>query len=289
MFNDLRQLQKELKQHYQHYTFDVDKLYYADLSDIHLGAKGCDHTALQNTLDLIERIPNFYFMLGGDTLNHANKGSKSSPFEEDMTAREQILGKFEKGKLVKKGAVQYFSHLKDRIIGTIDGNHDTTRGKEFNDISPKEYMASEVGIRYFGEMALVSMTVGSNLYTHFHHHITGSTGKKINLNKLQEKGAEFWFDFIWGEHTHRHSHGSDYVVSIHEKHKYPIVRPQYYINTGSFLSFSGYAKAKGYRIGTTGTRIVELSGNRHDRHVIVYDDVDTFIRLNPQFKKKILV
>jgi hypothetical protein len=279
MYDNQTELENMLAHHYKQIRVDADTCYYTDLSDLHIGHKGFDEKSFQNTIDVIKDIPNFYVFLGGDSANHANKGSKSSQYEENMTPREQIKGQYEFGKLKRKGLKQYLEPIKDRVVGKIDGNHDGTRLQEFNDMSTGEWLCDLLGIEYFGDLALVQFSVGKNAYTHFHHHITGSTGKKINLNKLQEKGSEWRLDVIWGEHTHRKQWGWEPYVDIDLRNRKPVVRRQYYINANSMLGWSGYAKTKGYSIGVTGIKVVEMSGKRKDRYIRVYDSFKDFCDL----------
>ena len=244
-----KKIEQDLKKHYTHHRFDENKIYLVDFSDIHIGHKGFDSEAFSKAIELVKRTPNMYVFLGGDSINHANKGSKSSQFEENMTPREQI-----------KALAKYLEPIKDRILGKIDGNHDGTRAQEFNDISPMEWLCDMLNIRYFGDLAILQFVVGHNAYTHYFHHISGSTGKKMNLNKLQEKGEEFRCDVIWGEHTHRRHYGSEIYVAVDLYNKKPMVREQYFVNAGTFLNWSGYAKTKGYRINKPSCNIVEMCG-----------------------------
>lgn len=266
-----KQLEQDLKQHYLHRRFQVDRLFFTDVSDLHIGHKGFDEQAFSRLIDMVKQTPDFYLFLGGDSINHANKGSKSSQFEENMTAREQIKGKYENGRLVKKGLIQYIEPIADRVIGKIDGNHDGTRAQEFNDISPMEWFCDTLQIPYMRDLAILQLVVGQNAYTHYIHHISGSTGKKMNLNKLQEKGEEFRCDVIWGEHTHRRHYGSEIYVDVDLYNKKPIVREQYFVNAGTFLNWSGYAKTKGYRINKPTCNIVEMSGIRGKRNIKIHE------------------
>lgn len=278
MYNNIKKLERELMQHYKYIEVDSERVFFTDFSDIHIGHRGFDEKSFENTIKLIQSIPNFYVMLGGDSINHANKGSKSSQFEEDMTPHEQLFGKFENNKLIKKGLLQHLEPIKDRIIGKIDGNHDGTRSQEFNSISPMEWFCERLGIDYYGDLAIIQFSLPNNAYTHYFHHISGSTGKKINLNKLQERGEEFRCDVIWGEHTHRRSYGSEVYVDIDLRNRKPIVREQYFVNANTFLSWSGYGKTKGYRINKTGINIVEMSGVKGNRYIRVYDSIELFLQ-----------
>lgn len=279
MFDNRKDLESMLSEHYIHVECEADKVFYTDISDIHIGHKGFDAKNFEKIIEVIKETPNFYVFLGGDSANHANKGSKSSPFEENMTAREQYKGQYENGQLVRKGLFQYLEPIKDRIVGKIDGNHDGSRSQDFNDISPNEWLCDTLGIKYCGDLALVHFTINKNAYTHFHHHITGSTGKKQNLNKLQEKGEEWRCDVIWGEHTHRRQWGWENYIEIDLRNRKPLVRRQYYINCNSMLAWSGYAKRLGYRIGLTGIKVIEMSGVRNNKYIRVYDTFKDFVEL----------
>jgi hypothetical protein len=280
MYNNIKKLEKELTEHYICVEADAEKVFVADLSDIHIGHKGFDEKAFEATLKVIEETPNFYIILGGDSINHANKGSKSSQFEEDMTPKEQILGKYDGKKLVKKGLLQHLEPVRHKIICKIDGNHDGTRATEFNDISPMIWLCGMLQIPYLGDLAIVQFSLPNNAYTHYIHHISGSTGKKLNLNKLQDKGSEFRCDVIWGEHTHRRHTGKEVYIDVDLRNRKPIVREQYYVNAGSFLSWSGYAKTKGYSVGITGCNIVEMSGIKGDRYIRIYEGMRNFLDAN---------
>lgn len=195
-----------------------------------------------------------------------------------MDTKEQFFGQYDHhNKLVKKGLKQLLEPIRDKIPFKIDGNHDGTRAKEFNGISPSEWFCSEFGIPYLGELALVQLSVGKNSYTSYHHHITGSTGKKMNLNKLEELGGLWWFDLIWGEHTHRQQWGWKPIAYIDQKHKKTRIRKQYYINSNSMLGWSGYAITKNYSLGLTGLKVVRLSGIKSHPDVQVFDTFKEFV------------
>lgn len=275
-----KKLREEIKQHCISIKVpDANRVYFANVTDIHVGHKGFDLEALEGLVEVVKNTPNFYIHIGGDASNHANKGSRSSQFEENMTPREQIKGQFEGGKLVRKGLIQIFEPIRDRIVGITDGNHNTTRLKEFNDMSSAEYFADLFGIPYLGEIALIEFVVGKrkHSYLHFIHH-SGSTGKKKNLNALQDRALNWEADVHWGEHTHKDHFGRDTVIKFDRKNKTPYIRDRLYINGNSYLSWSGYAKAKLYAPNTTGARIVEMSGGA-EWDIRVFERVRDFVDL----------
>lgn len=257
--NNLKKLEEELAEHYLFRRFNnFDKIYFTDLSDIHIGHKDFDEETFKKTVDIIAQHPNFFVFLGGDSFNHASKGSKSSAFEENLTPREQVL-RLEK----------LIAPIKDRVLGKIDGNHDGTRGIEFNDFSISEWFCDRAGIRYFKEFAIIQFSVNKNAYTHFFFHRSGSTGKKLNLNKIQEEGEKWRTDVVWGEHTHKRHWASELYVDVDLRNQKPIIREQFFVNANTFLSWGGYARDFGYRINKTGINIVEMSGERGNRYIDV--------------------
>lgn len=234
-------------------------------------------TYYTNTVSVVPEV--FVFLKEQERVILRNKGSKSSQYEENMTPKEQYYGQFDlmTGRLVRKGLTQFVEPIKDRVPFKIDGNHDGTRAKEFNDIPPSEQWCKEMGIRYMEDLALLQLSVGFNSYTSFHHHISGSTGKKQNLNKLQDLGSDWWFDIVWGEHTHRTLQGNKPYITLDRKHKKVKVRKQYYINSNSMAGYGGYAKNKGYSPGITGFKVVKLSGKKQDPHITVFDTFRDFV------------
>lgn len=268
-FDNIKRLEDELAEHYMFRRFDdLDKLYFTDLSDLHIGHKGFDEQAFVKTVDIISRYSNFLVFLGGDSINHASRGSKSSQFEENMTPREQVLYL---EKLIEP--------IKNQIIGKIDGNHDGTRAKDFNDISPMEWFCDRNDIRYFKEYAIIHFSLAKYSYTHYIHHRSGSTGKGLNLNKMQSKGEEYRCDFIWGEHTHKRHWASEIYVEVDTRNQKPVIKEQYFVNANTFLNWSGYAVDFGYRINKTGINIVEMSGKTMARKIRVLD-LETFLDIN---------
>lgn len=267
-FNNLKMLEEQINQHYKHFEIETDKLYLVNLSDIHVGSKGFDEKTFKKTIDVLSQIKNVMVILGGDSINHANKGSKSSQFEETMTPREQVL---HLEKLIQP--------IKNKIICKISGNHDATRSKEFNDFSLMEWFCDRNRIPFFDEYALLQFSIGDCAFTSFVMHKTGATGKNLNVGKLQQFGEMWRCDIIFGEHSHKRHYGSEVYTDIDLRNRKAIVREQWYINTNSFLNWSGYAVENGYRISKTGCNVVELTGGRCTKRNIRVIDLETLARI----------
>lgn len=257
-------LQNQIASHYQHFQVKPEKLYFVDLSDIHVESKGFDEKTFKKTIDILSKIDNVAILIGGDSIDGASKGSKTSPFETTMTPREAVLH-----------LEKLLEPVKSKIIGKIDGNHDTTRSKDFNDFSLMEWFCDRNNIRYFENYALLQFSIGKCAFTIHAHHRSGSTGKKINFSKPQSVGAEWRADIILGEHTHKSNWASDVYVDIDTRNRKPMIREQFYVNTNSFVSWSGYAIEQGYSINKTGCNVIELTGGRSENRRIRILDLET--------------
>lgn len=269
-FNNLKMLEEQIGQHYKHINVKGDKLYLVDLSDIHVGSKGFDEKSFKNTINLLSKVDNVMVILGGDSYDNAVLGSKTSAFSQAVVSpREQVL-LFEE--LVKP--------IKNKIIGKIDGNHDGTRAKTFNDFSLSEHFCYRNNVTYFGDYAIFHFSIGKCAFTVFAHHRSGSSGKKLNLNKLQEVGEMWRCDIILGEHTHKRHFGSEIYIDVDTRNRKPVIREQFFVNTNSFLNWSDYAIEKGYRPSKTGANVIELTGGHGGSRKIRVIDMETFAELN---------
>ena len=88
--DNTRLLEQEISQHFATLRINADKAYFSNLADLHVGHVGFDEKSLEALIEVVRTTPNFYVFVGGDSINHASKGSKSSQFEEYMSPREQI-------------------------------------------------------------------------------------------------------------------------------------------------------------------------------------------------------
>lgn len=268
-FNNLKMLEEQISSHYKHVNVKGDKLYFVDLSDIHVESKGFDLKTFKKTIDILSKVDNVIVLLGGDSIDGASKGSKTSPFETTMSPREAVLYLEE---LVKP--------IKSKIIGKINGNHDATRSKEFNDFSLMEWFCDRNNIHYFEDYALLHFSIGKCAFTVHAHHRSGSTGKKINFNKPSSVGEEWRCDVILSEHTHKKNWAQELYVDIDLRNRKPIIRKQFFVNTNSFVSWHGYAIEQGYRINETGCNVIEFTGGRTENRDIRIMDLKTFAEIN---------
>jgi hypothetical protein len=84
---------------------------------------------------------------------------------------------------------------------------------------------------------------------------------------------------------HRKSFERTTSATVNRFTKKWMVRDTLHIQAGSFLSWGGYAKDKGYRPLQTGSPILELCGIKERWDMNVYERFDDFTRLVLREKK----
>ena len=120
-------------------------IYLYAIGDIHIGDRNFSKASedkLKGYIEFIRKTPNAYCMLQGDLLNVATRASKTSPFDQNLDLKEQI-----------EKAVDLFKPIKHKILGAVDGNHET-RISDFTGYSPSISVCERLGIDYMKDSAV---------------------------------------------------------------------------------------------------------------------------------------
>lgn len=194
-------------------------------------------------------------MLGtGDFLNAALKDSKSDVYEEKMTvgqAKRELRAEMKP--LAEQG----------RIDGLAAGNHEERIHRAVGDC-PIEDLCDSLGCAYVRSAALFVYTVGDQTYEVFMRHGTGNGQSLVSMNK----GAMvIQADVYVAGHVHNQAVRADeWFVRVGEKVER---RRRYYVNSGSFVGYEGYAAVRGYVPTRIGAPRIHLDGRRKDVHVSI--------------------
>lgn len=212
---------------------------------------------LDEFIDIVKSIDNFFVIIGGDSFENAVIGSKSSVFDEKLHGIDAITYLTEK-----------LLPIKDRILYVGSGNHDFTRSMTTNKIPPSAVLAYHLGVPFFRSFGSVFLNCRKNQYTIFTQH----SGKKVeNIEWVQA-------NIHIHEHKHEHNFKKNLVAEPNKYSKGWIVRPVFHLQGGSYLSWgNNYASDKMYRPNINGSLIAELSGNKWN--VNVFDNIDLFKRV----------
>jgi hypothetical protein len=249
-----------------------DYAYLLPISDAHIGDKSFHpegYKKLQENIEWVRKEKHARVFLNGDILNVATRGSKTSPFEQDMNLREQV-----------EFAVKIFTPIKDKIDFAIDGNHEL-RIMDMCGYSPTVAICHELGIKYYGYSAVMCYTVGRGgkkgrgnriSYVVYAHHTNGggaTPGGKMNrIDKLRQIVVNA--DLYVGSHNHQLGviPVTSYVVDT--SHGKINQMRQVLVDTGGYLGWEdNYSEAKMLPPGKIGSPRIRLSGVRHDVHVSV--------------------
>ena len=221
------------------------------LGDVHLGSKMHDAERWADWVGYLRANPETTSLLGtGDFFNAGIIGSKSDVYDERFTV----------GEAKRK--------LRDDLNGvTVDclarGNHEDRIVRAVGDC-PVEDVCDWHGIPYVGTSALLVYLVGDVEYEFFVRH---GTGNGQNLGQLPKGAMVAHADVYVTGHTHKQAATADEVF-VREGNRM-VRRRRYYVSSGSFLAYEGYAAARGYVPTRLGAPRIHLDGRRKDVHVSI--------------------
>lgn len=225
------------------------------LSDLHLGASGCNLQKIKDTIKDIKDNPNCYTFLCGDIIDNGVKTGKG------LGVYENVLSPYQQVQL----AIELLEPIKDRILCIVSGNHEA-RSKNDVDINPLYMICCELGIqdRYRDALGVVKVVLGArknneglgrcHTYTFLVHHGKGTSESAIKKDKEFINSFED-VDCIITGHTHS--------GRVHKYQKYGIAnngnvykKDVLIVVCNSFLEDAEYA-LKSMMVGTS-TDVISL-------------------------------
>lgn len=251
----------EISKYCMDYRFNEDKIYVAVIADAHIGETTKEQVS--KYVDTLGKLPNLYYMIGGDLLNNAIPNSKSSVIEEvdGLHGFDQV-----------KCAVDIFKPYKDRILSVYTGNHEW-RSKTNAFISPTEVFASlaEVPEKYKDTMAILYLSIGDNTYSIFGSHKARKTEVRDWVNT----------DVVVTEHLHLGTYEKVQYIYHNLYTKKASFRDRFILRCPSLVEYPTYSQFAGYRPQTSGCFIIELQGGRaSNRHITIHRYEDLVLNLN---------
>lgn len=230
--------------------FSEVEIYFAH--DIHYGSEISDLKKWDRFKKDILSAPNRFLICAGDYCETAILGSKSDIYTQRDSIQEQQLW-----------LQQQFYDLKERIIAIVPGNHEARITKQVG-LYPVYDAAVIAGIanKYRHHFAFVDIGVGHGGHgkgkqTHYVGYVT---------HRLRDcksyHGADFveGIDFAAYGHDHDpHDHARSKLI-YDPRNAIAYQRDIEIIDSGSFMSYGGYAAQNGYRPQSTKTYKLVLSG-----------------------------
>jgi predicted phosphodiesterase len=233
---------------------DVEEIGIVPIGDSHLGSPHSNERILDEEILYIKEHPNVYVVLMGDLVECATKGSVGAGWAEQLIPlKEQIP------LLVSK-----LSTIKDRILGSVKGNHEERAYKDVG-FDPSADIMSHLGMpeRYFG-WELYFTIIKPHFPSYMIYAIHSATGNSTEgaASNWTEKNLFPYVDADIIMRGHAHKNGINYVqrrlvdirtMTVHESE-------HALWNTGHTLERAeSYAAAKGLNGIPIGTRVLWLN------------------------------
>lgn len=233
--------------------FSEIEIYFAH--DIHYGSQQCDKKKWERFKRLIMERPNRYIIWVGDYLDTAIIGSKSDIYSQTVPPYQQ-----------KEWLTEQFVELAERSICIVPGNHEGRIARTVG-LFPIYDCAKDAGLQdiYRQTFAVVDIGVGSG------GHGDGKQSRYVGyiVHKLKDQkgynGALYvdGIDFAAYGHDHAPKSQPRGKLVYDKSNKSIVQRDVEVIDSGSFLSYGGYAVENGYVPNSTKLFYLVLGGDRN--------------------------
>ncbi len=244
------------------------------IGDIHLGTISCDEKKLQADIDKIKDDDNAVVFLMGDICECIT--IKDPRFDSGGLAKwcgwdgKSIINK----QAMK--AKEYFTPIKKKIFGIIEGNHEEKLGKH-NSIDMNDLICDMLETQTLSYSTMIKFMFNKIPFTLVLHHGHGG-GRKAGakVNRIHDMGGDFVFDMIVMGHTHEKGWVPQKpIIMMHQEKVKLNHRERYYGYSGSYLktcmdNHSGYAERAGYPPVSLGMTKCTLSFYPERMRVITY-------------------
>lgn len=224
--------------------FDTIELYFAH--DIHLGSRESDMAKWNQLRKEILSMPNRFLIMVGDYCENALIDSKGDIYESTMPPASQ-----------KEWLSDEIYKLRDRIICLVPGNHESNRITQKCGLYPVYDCALYSGIedRYRNTFAFVDIGVGDSFRktSSVHHRNTQNRYIGFVTHRMKDIKSCNGADFIDGIDFAAYGHDHDpkdhpRAKLVYDRHNKSIsTKSVEVINSGSFLTYGGYAAKNGMR------------------------------------------
>ncbi len=237
----------------------LDKLNPIPLGDLHIGAPSHNQEKWEEWLTYLVNEPHTTLINTGDNLDAALKNSKSESYDATMTVG--------RAKRIFQSQIEPLAQA-GRVDLLMPGNHEARIYRAVGDC-PILDVAENLGLNYSQYAALILYKVGQETYRVYVRHGTGSGNGMIGsrANQLQRQAHVVEADVYISGHTHSQLASVDNVFVLEEERM--VRKKRYYLSSGSFLNYEGYAAERAFVPGKIGAPRLFLDGTRHDIHVSI--------------------
>jgi hypothetical protein len=232
------------------YKGDHKSIYLCAIGDLHIGHKNFDESALNQTLEFIDKNRNrCRILLMGDLLECATKTSVGRGiYDESYPTQKQ----FEK-------IINIFKPYSDLIDGVVEGNHEerVIRDTSF-EIMQEFCHRIDCFDKYSQFECIQNFHLGDfNYSSYIHHGSSGGITESAAITSLLKMRERAIVNAYFLGHTHK-------LLSFTRRIHVPstgseaLEIEQLFVNTGTALGGGGYGTQKGYPELSTGFGCVEI-------------------------------
>ena len=204
--------------------------------------------------EILEK-PNRYVIFVGDLMENAIPNSKSDVFSQTATPMAQ-----------QTWVSEQLTHLKDRVIAIIPGNHENNRSTKVCGLYPLYDCALFAGLKaaYRQNFAFVDIGVGSGGHGKGkqQHYVGYLVHKAKDMKNFSSADFIDGIDFMMFGHDHDPKDHSRAKLVYDPRNRSVTVKNVEVVNSGSFLNYGGYAATSGYRPNSSKMYKLILSGKR---------------------------
>ena len=220
------------------------------ISDVHWGSPECNKELFLENMQWAHEHKNVHLILNGDLLEASTRGSVGSGvYEQKANAGNQLE---EMLAILKPFADE------GRIIGITNGNHED-RIYNMSGVDITRVMANELKTPYFKNGGFFKIGVGKqNYHMYVTHGSSGATLPYTKIKKTLDLGRFIDVDLYASGHVHDNQVHSQEYLAIDNRRGGVIKKNRYFVITGHYLDWKGYAQAKSLVPGKQGTPKIKL-------------------------------
>lgn len=244
------------------------------VGDVHLGSRECKEQEFIDFIEKVKNTPNVYLLLLGDLIDNGTRNSVTNIFRATMSPSSQ-----------KKEMAKLLTHVADRILASVSGNHEKRKDSRDADDDPcYDIMAKMDKEELHREnMAFVKITLGEQYtedgvrsnskyrpsYTICLTHGSGSgalPGSVINKNERLGFCLD-GVDLLVVGHSHKPMVSQPGKVVVDNRNNKVSIVPFKVVTATSWLDYGDYAMAKMLQPSSHALQKITLSAYRKEMAV----------------------
>ena len=230
-------------------TLNDDRPIVLPFSDVHLGSPECNEEYFLENLQWAYDN-NTYLILNGDLLEASTRTSiGAGVYEQKKHAGSQLEDMID----------MLMPFAKDkRILGITNGNHED-RIYQMSGVDITRVMAHELEVPYFRNGGFFKIKVGKyNYKMYFTHGSSGASLPYTKIKKTLDLARYINVDLYGNGHVHDEQVHTQEYMSIDTRANQVIKEIRYFVITGHYLNYEGYAQQKGLVPSKQGTPKIKL-------------------------------